>query len=64
MAGRPVFTPRPSARAWAARIGLDRHLAMADAMIYATALEAGAHLVTTDAHFQGLPVATVFRAKP
>jgi predicted nucleic acid-binding protein len=48
----------------AARIGLDRHLAMADAMIYATALEAGAHLVTTDAHFQGLPVATVFRAKP
>jgi hypothetical protein len=22
-AGRPVFTPRPSARAWAARIGLD-----------------------------------------
>jgi predicted nucleic acid-binding protein len=37
---------------------------MADAMIYATALVAGAHLVTADAHFQGLPEATVVRAKP
>jgi len=44
----------------AARISLDRRLAMADAMIYATALIAGAHLVTTDAHFQGLPEATVY----
>ena len=43
----------------AARISLDRCLAMADAMIYATALAAGAHLVTSDAHFQGLPGATV-----
>jgi predicted nucleic acid-binding protein len=48
----------------AARISLDRRLAMADAMIYATALESGAHLVTTDAHFQDLPEVTVFRAKP
>jgi predicted nucleic acid-binding protein len=48
----------------AARISLDRRLAMADAMIYATALVAGAHLVTADAHFQGLPEATVIRAKP
>jgi predicted nucleic acid-binding protein len=47
----------------AARISLDRRLAMADAMIYATALEAGAHLFTTDAQFQGLPEATVFRGK-
>jgi predicted nucleic acid-binding protein len=47
----------------AARISLDRRLAMADAMIYATALEARAHLFTTDAHFQGLPEATVFRDK-
>jgi predicted nucleic acid-binding protein len=47
----------------AARISLDRHLAMADAMIYATALAAGAHIVTADAHFQGLPEATVFRAR-
>ena len=44
----------------AARISLDRRLAMADAMIYATALVAGAHLVTCDAHFQGLPKAIVF----
>jgi predicted nucleic acid-binding protein len=44
----------------AARISLDRRLAMADAMIYATALVAGARLVTADAHFQGLPEATVF----
>ena len=48
----------------AARISLDRRLAMADAMIYATALVAGAHLVTADAHFQGLPEATVVRVKP
>jgi predicted nucleic acid-binding protein len=45
----------------AARISLNRRLAMADAMIYATALSAGAHLVTSDAHFQGLPQATVYR---
>jgi predicted nucleic acid-binding protein len=36
------------------------NLAMADAMIYATALATGARLVTLDAHFQGLPEATVF----
>ena len=47
----------------AARISLERRLAMADAMIYATAINVGAHLVTADAHFQGLPEATVFRAK-
>src|ERR1700688_1020749 len=44
----------------AARISLDRRLAMADAMIYATAVVAGAHLVTSDSHFQGLPQTTVF----
>jgi predicted nucleic acid-binding protein len=44
----------------AARMSLDRRLAMADAMIYATALVAGAHLVTSDTHFRGLPEATVF----
>ena len=42
----------------AARISLDRRLAMADAMIYATALAAGASLITSDAHFQGLPAVT------
>jgi predicted nucleic acid-binding protein len=44
----------------AARISLDRRLAMADAMIYAAALVTGAQVVTSDAHFQGLPEATVF----
>ena len=44
----------------AARVSLDRRLAMADAMIYATAVSCGAHLVTCDAHFQGLPGTTVF----
>lgn len=46
----------------AARLSIDRRLAMADAIIYATALGTGAHLVTSDAHFQGLPQATVYRA--
>jgi len=43
----------------AARISLDRHLAMADAMIYATALAAGAHLITSDSHFEGLAGVTI-----
>ncbi|HEV7968265.1 MAG TPA: hypothetical protein VGP19_11880 [Candidatus Acidoferrales bacterium] len=47
-----------------ARISLDRRLAMADAMIYATARIAGAHLVAADVHVQGWPEATVFRAEP
>jgi toxin FitB len=42
-----------------ARISLDRRLAMADAMIYATALAAEAHLITSDSHFQGLAEVTV-----
>ena len=44
----------------AARISLDRRLAMADSMIYATAVDTGAQVVTSDKHFQGLPGATVF----
>jgi predicted nucleic acid-binding protein len=44
----------------AARISLDRHLAMADSMIYPTAVAAGTQVVTSDQHFQGLPGATVF----
>jgi predicted nucleic acid-binding protein len=42
----------------AARISLERHLAMADAMIYATALAATARLVTSDTHFRDLPNVT------
>ena len=45
---------------FAARISLDRRLAMADAMIYAAAVDCGAHVITSDSHFQGLPDATVF----
>src|SRR3979490_3566406 len=41
-----------------ARISLDRRLATADAMISATALAAGAHLITSDSHFQGLAQVT------
>ena len=47
----------------AARISLDRRLAMADAMIYATALGTGAQLYTSDTHFRGLPGVTVIGAK-
>jgi len=43
----------------AARISLDRRLAMADAMIYATALASGAHLVTSDTHFRDLADVTI-----
>ncbi len=48
----------------AARISLERRLAMADAMIYATALATEAHLFTSDAHFEGLPGATVITTTP
>jgi predicted nucleic acid-binding protein len=39
----------------AAEVANAHGLAMADAIIYATALEAGADLLTCDAHFSGLP---------
>ena len=42
----------------AARFSLDRRLAMADAMIYAKTLATGAHLITSDAHFQGFAEVT------
>ncbi len=48
----------------AARISLDRRLAMADAMIYATAVTSSARLITSDAHFQGLPDVTVILPQP
>jgi toxin FitB len=43
---------------FAAHVGLDHHLPLADAIIYATALRHRAGLVTSDAHFQGLPLVT------
>ena len=39
----------------AARVSLDHRLAMADAIIYATAQMLQAELVTSDPHFQDLP---------
>ena len=39
----------------AATVSVDRRLALADAIVYATALAENAELITGDAHFQGLP---------
>ncbi len=39
----------------AAQVGVDHRLPLADSIIYATALALEATLVTSDAHFQGLP---------
>lgn len=38
----------------AARLSIDTNLAMADAIIYATALHVGGDLLTCDAHFKNL----------
>lgn len=46
--------------ALAAKISLDLKLAMADAIIYASARTRNAELMTSDHHFAGLPGATVF----
>lgn len=43
----------------AAKVSMDYHLAMADAIIYATTLASSAGLITSDQHFQGLPGVTL-----
>lgn len=43
----------------AAELGIRHQLPMADAIIYATALAYQAELITTDAHFSGLPGVTI-----
>lgn len=43
----------------AADVSLEHDLAMADAIIYATARQAGAKLVTSDSDFDGLPDVTL-----
>jgi predicted nucleic acid-binding protein len=54
-------TPLDEATATAAaRVSLTYHLAMADAIIYTTALIHRAELITSDAHFHGLPSVTYF----
>ena len=45
----------------AADISLEHGLAMADAIIYATAAKHGADIVTSDANFDGLPGVTLIR---
>jgi predicted nucleic acid-binding protein len=44
----------------AAEIARDRGLAMADSIIYATAMDIGADLLTCDAHFAKLPHVVYF----
>ncbi len=44
-----------SAAMYAARVSIEQKLAMADAIIYSAALISGATLLTSDAHFNGLP---------
>ncbi len=39
----------------AADLSMHHKLAMADAVVYASALAAGARLITSDSHFSGLP---------
>jgi predicted nucleic acid-binding protein len=44
----------------AATVSIHTGLAMADALIYATAETLNAELVTADVHFKGLPRVTLF----
>ncbi len=58
---RCVVTPLDTRLAvQAAEIARDRALAMADAIIYATAMDNGADLLTCDAHFAELPHVVYF----
>lgn len=43
----------------AAKMSVEHGLAMADAIIYATAQASSARLITSDQHFQGLPGVTL-----
>jgi predicted nucleic acid-binding protein len=52
----PLDTPLV---ALAAKTSLEANLAMADAIIYASARAHGAELITSDAHFTGLPGVTI-----
>ncbi|MGO9740743.1 MAG: type II toxin-antitoxin system VapC family toxin [Roseiarcus sp.] len=54
------LSSRASVRA--AEVGRAHRLALADSIIYATAIDAGADLLTCDTHFQNLP-GVVYLAK-
>ncbi len=51
----PVVTLDGAAAARAARLIAQHSLALADALIYSCAVDHGAHLVTGDVDFKGLP---------
>lgn len=57
--GRVIAFDTPLALA-AAEQSLAHDLAMADAIVYTTALQAGVQLVTSDSHFTNLPGALYF----
>jgi predicted nucleic acid-binding protein len=60
-----VIAPLETALALkAADLGKEHSLAMADAIIYATALDVGADLLTCDAHFANLPRVLYFPKTP
>lgn len=48
----------------AAEVHLEHKLATADAIVYATAMQVGAELLTCDAHFEGLPGVHLFAKAP
>ena len=48
----------------AAQLHKDHKLATADAIVYATALHVGAHLLTCDAHFEHFPKVIYWSKKP
>jgi predicted nucleic acid-binding protein len=58
-----VVTPDTTIALLAAELHREYKLAPADAIVYATARQQGADLLTCDAHFNGLPD-TVFVPKP
>ena len=57
--GRTVVGLSDTMALAAASYSIDYKLSMADAIIYATAQAHGAELITSDAHFTGLPDVTV-----
>ena len=64
MQGASVIPLSPALALESAKLAHDRGLAMADAIILATARSVGATLRTLDADFEGLPGVRYFRRAP
>lgn len=60
MAGSRVVPLDDSIALYAADLSLDYRLALADSIVYATALSHHVKLITSDADFKGLPHVTYF----